>query len=49
MLGNEVHFACFSGTGNTHLVTKEMITVFEENGISVTLFGTPASDKRFVE
>lgn len=49
MLGNEVHFACFSGTVNTYLVTKEMITVFEEDGISLTLFRTPASDKRFVE
>jgi ferredoxin len=39
MLGNKIRFSCFSGTGNTLLVVKEMTGVFEEAGISVTITG----------
>jgi len=38
MVSPPIDFYCFSGTGNTLLVVKKMIEVFEKNSITVNLF-----------
>ena len=37
LLGTDIDFFYYSGTGNTLLVVKEMAKVFSEKGINVTL------------
>lgn len=49
MLGKHINFYYHSGTGNTLLVVKEMIKVFKEKGIQVTLKRIEDTDPKSID
>lgn len=49
IINNIIDFYCFSGTGNTLLVVKKMIEVFEKNDNIVNLFRLETSDPKEID
>ncbi|MDQ7095733.1 EFR1 family ferrodoxin [Desulfosporosinus sp. PR] len=46
MLGSDINFFCYSGTGNTLLIVNKMIKIFSDQGIRVNLYQIEHTDPK---